>query len=318
MSLKSKFLLADLEVYAAQLLDKESAVFTPTGVMANAIGLLGHGLRPDGPRAVMMDERAHVVLREMPLLSPIAFIEPTLTNAPLGPDGEAVENWLRELPSPEEAVIVLENTNTIRGGKIVPLDRMLDVYEVASRLGARVHLDGTRLFNAAIAMDAGIADLAAASDTVMISLCKGLGAPIGAILAGPDTVIKKARTFRTTLGGTMRQSGHMAAAGLVALKGGWTHMHDDHRRARELATGLAQFIHSLDTDAVETNIVLFNTMPLGVDAETFAAHAREAGVEMSWMAPDTARLVVHRDISDADIAAAVSILSDVASEIAQA
>jgi len=308
-----------LEEFAAECLGKQSALFTPTGVIANALGLLGHGLRPDGPRAVLMDEQAHVNLREMSPLSSIAFIEPTFTGAPLGPDAEAVEAWLRSLSSPEEAVIVLENTNTNRCGKVVPLDRMLDVYEVASRFGARVHLDGTRLFNAAVVQNTGLADLAAAADTVVINLCKGLGAPVGAILAGPDTLIAQARELRKTLGGTMRRSGHMAAAGLVALKGGWEHMRDDHRRARDLASGLATEIDSirLDTESIESNIVMFDPTPLGVDAEAFAASARKAGIIMSWQAPDAARLVVHRDISDDDITAAVSILSDVASGIAR-
>jgi threonine aldolase len=199
----------------------------------------------------------------------------------------------------------VENTHNMAGGTVLDRPLLDSLLEVARRRGLPIHHDGARLFNAAAALGVAPASLAAGFDSVMISLSKGLGAPVGSLLCGSRHLVYEARRVRKMLGGGMRQVGVLAAAALVGLRRGTEPLAEDHANARRLATGLAE-IPGLETDpgAVETNIVMCRVG----DAAGFLARAAEAGVLAVAVSPDTVRFVTHRDVARADVDRALAAL----------
>jgi threonine aldolase len=211
---------------------------------------------------------------------------------------------------PRTRLVCLENTQNVCGGLPLPAEYVRQVADLAHGRGLKLHVDGARLFNAAVAQGVSAADLAAPADTVMFCLSKGLGAPVGSLLCGPADVIAEARGWRARWGGGMRQAGIIAAAGIVALETMVDRLADDHVRARSLADALAQrWPGSVDPERVQTNIVCAELRALPDD---FVARLERAGVRAGTLDPRTFRIVTHKEVDDAAVAAAVRAFDEIA------
>lgn len=296
-----------LEARLADLLGKPAALFLPTGTMANLVAILTHVKRGD---ELIVGDRAHIWLNEGGAPASLAGVtmwpvatQPTGALAPA-----AIASAIRrdDVHFPRSGLICLENTHNFAGGQVLGPAYMADVRAVADAHGLPVHLDGARLFNAAVALSVPVASLTAGADSAMVALSKGLGCPAGSVLAGPAPFITEARRWRKRLGGGMRQAGVLAAAGLYALDHHVARLADDHENARHLAKGLAALPGvTLAQPAVPTNIV-FVSLP---DAPAAVARLREAGLLAVATGPAQARFVTHMDVSRADIDSALTILA---------
>ena len=209
-------------------------------------------------------------------------------------------------------LLAIENSHNSAGGTVVTPEEIDALAQTAHERGLKVHIDGARIFNAAIALGVPPARLARNADTLTFCLSKGLSAPVGSVLVGSDEVIGEARRFRKMVGGGMRQAGVLAAAGLVALQVGIERLADDHRRARALAEGLARRPGiQIDLATVQTNIVRFDVAGLGLTSTGFAEALKRHGVSVSGGAGTGVRMVVHRHIDDASIETALAAAGDV-------
>ncbi len=304
-----------LEEEAAAALGFPAAMFVPSGIMGNQIGL--RLLAPRGSE-LLCDVRAHVLLFEVGAMSALSGIQPRpLPSA----DGlPAVGEFAAACIAPgghrvATGAIALENTHNVAGGRAFPRSRLDPILDFARRAGVPVHLDGARIWNAAAALGTTPAELARGCDTVMFCLSKGLGAPVGSLLCSDAERIAEAREIRRQLGGAMRQVGVLAAAGLLALRDGPARLPEDHVRARRIATALAGMPGvGLDPETVETNIGIFRVAPREGDRETGPAArwveaAREAGVLVSALDSEHVRFVTHRDLTAATVDAAIDRLA---------
>jgi threonine aldolase len=209
-------------------------------------------------------------------------------------------------------LLAVENTAGHAGGTVMPADELRRVRKVAQEAGVPVHLDGARIFNAAAAAGVDVSEWTREVDTMMFCVSKGLGAPIGSLLCGPEEMMREARRLKILFGGAWRQAGIMAAAGLVALDEGPGRLHEDHARARRLAEGLAEDLPgSVDLDRVETNMVLVDTEPMGLEPLEAIDRLKEMSVGCT-LVPPKVRMVTHLDISDADIETALAAWRSVA------
>ena len=305
--------VAELERYAAELLGKERALFFPSGIMANqtALLVLGH----PGTEAVI-DAHGHILDWEGAGAAALGGIQlrPVVTA-----DGLLTAELVREAirPSspylPRTALVCLENTHNSGGGRVLPLVQLAAVAQVARERGVAVHLDGARLPNAAVASGTSMRDFAAYADTVMISLSKGLGAPVGSLLAGSEERMGEAWRVRRRLGGGMRQAGLLAAAGLFALRRNFARLAEDHRRARELARGM-DALAGVAVPVPETNIVMIELLDPRLDAERVLTGLNERGVRMTRFGPRRLRAVTHLDVNDAGITQAIDALGEIVQE----
>lgn len=290
-----------LEERAARLLGKEAALFLPSGTMANLVAMITHCRRGD---EIIVGDESHILHYEVGGASVLGgFLLRAVPNDPRGRlDSADVEAAIRpdDIHFPHTALICLENTHNRCGGTALSLEDTTPVTRLARERGIPVHLDGARIFNAAVALDLPPAQLAAGADTVMVCLSKGLSAPVGSLLSGTHEFIERARRTRKMLGGGMRQSGTVAAAGLVALESGIARLVEDHAAARYLAHGLARISWlSLDPDAVETNIVIAELRE-GTTDELLPRLAG-AGVLATQFGPRRLRFVTHRWIDRSHI-----------------
>jgi threonine aldolase len=303
-----------LEERAAGLLGKQAACLMPSGTMANLAAALAWV--PRGGKLVCGDE-SDIYLHEAggAAVCGGAVYAPVVTGA----DGRlpltGIEATFPEDPDDPEfapvALVCLENPHNRSGGRVLRPDYLRSVRDLVHRQGLPVHLDGARLFNAAVHLGVEPAELTAAADTVQFCLSKGLGAPIGSMLAGDAPVIERARRIRKMLGGGMRQAGVIAAAGLVALDEIHHRLAEDHANARRLATGLAD-LPAIDTDpdVVETNVVMFRVASPWTPVALIAA-LREGGVAVAELGHGRIRAVTHSGVTAADVDRAVVIVSDV-------
>lgn len=287
--------VAALETLATRLLGKEQAAFFPSGTQSNLAAMLAHCGRGD---EVITGNGYHVLASEgvgISVLGGVAICGlPLETDASLAPDRIAAAIKPDDSHAPVSRLLCLENTHK---GTAIPLAAMQAASAVARERGLAVHLDGARLFNATAALDIEPAALAATGDTVSLCLSKGLGTPAGTLLLGPEDVLKRARRWRKVLGGGMRQSGILAAAGIYALENNVTRLRDDHHRAATLAQ------HLIDLDAgdpahptrSETCMVFFT--PAVADHMAYRAAMAEQGILLGGRDP-TIRLVLHKDIDD--------------------
>jgi threonine aldolase len=294
-----------LEEAFAVRVGKPAALFVPSGVMANQIAL--RVLTRPGT-AVVAGRRQHVVAYEYgaaAMNAGIQFIELDDDDGML--DGRAVRYARRasEHHQPAVSLVAIENTHMAASGAPWTESGLRALAEAA--VGVPVHMDGARLFNAEVATGVPVADWAAAATTVMCCLSKGLCAPVGSLLAGPDAVIAEGRLARKRLGGGMRQAGVLAAPGLVALRDMTGRLGEDHVRAARLAEAVAQrWPGSLEPERVRTNIVTFTH----AQAVKLLAHLEGSGVLAHAIAPGTVRFVTHRDVDDAGVARAIDALAD--------
>ena len=301
-----------LQREVAALLGKEAALFVPSGTMANQIALLVHARPGD---EVVVSEGAHCAWYESGAGAAWAGVQFAVAGS--GPmfDVDALDAAVkpRVYYYPRTSLVALENTHNRGGGKVLPQAVVVDVAARARAHGLAVHLDGARLFNASVASGRSLRELAAPADTVSVCLSKGLGAPVGSLLAGDRARITAAHRFRKMLGGGMRQAGVLAAAGLHALAHHVAGLADDHRHARLFADAAARSPH-LSVQAPETNIVMVDLPDPASSrpAEAFAARAKEAGVLLSVFGPTRLRAVTHRDVSEGECARAGETLAALA------
>ncbi|MCB1054726.1 MAG: aminotransferase class I/II-fold pyridoxal phosphate-dependent enzyme [Acidobacteria bacterium] len=292
-----------LEEEMAAAVGTEAALLVPSGVMGNQVALHLHG-RPG--TEVVCEARSHVVDWEMGAMAALSGLSPRPVAAADGLlDPEAVAAVIQPWGGfrPPSSLLVIENTHNMAGGRVYPRPRIDALLEVARRRDLPVHLDGARLFNAAVALGLPAAQLAAGFDSVMVSLSKGLGAPMGSLVCGPADFVAGARRVRKMFGGGLHQSGVIAAAGLVALRGGLEHLAIDHANARRLAEGLAELPGlAVDLDAVETNIVLADLVTTAEGgAPVFVEGLRREGVLAVPVDARRLRFVTHRDVSAGDV-----------------
>lgn len=302
-----------LEARVAELLGKERALFFPSGVMANQTAL---AVLTEPGTEVVLDAGAHIFHYEEGAAARLSGVQ--LRPVPT-PDGlltaGAVRSAIRP-PSPyviRTSAVALENTHLNSGGRVHPLDEQRRIRSVAAERGLPIHLDGARLWHAAVATGAELAELADPADTVMVSLSKGLGAPVGSVLAGPGEVIEGAWRVRRRFGGGMRQTGLLAAAGLHALEHHMDRLGVDHENARRLARGVAE-IPGIDAAVPETNIVFVEITGEGIDGEVVLGALEDRGVLLIRFGPRRLRAVTHRDVDAAGIDRAVEALADTVGE----
>ena len=283
-----------LETLAADILQKQDALFTPTCMMANQIAM---HLRCRAGEIFLTEMDAHVVTSESAAVSALSGVMPRLLPAANGAlDIESLVAALRPVDAQRArpAAVLQENTHVRSGGRVIQLEHMRKVYDVAKAHGVSVHLDGARIFNAATALACDAREIAAQADTVSFNLNKGLCAPIGAILAGPREVINEAERVRQMFGGGWRPAGVLAAAGIVALETMIERLGEDHAQARRLAEGLkSQGSVVVDSAATETNIVLVK--PISMSPMYLADELAKRGVHVLPFG-EYVRLVTHREI----------------------
>jgi len=301
-----------LQDEVAVLLGKEAALFVPSGTMANQIAL--KVLTSPGDEVVVGDE-SHIVWHESGASAANAGVQFMVVGRG-GLFGAADFSAACKAPGhvvfPPTGLVSIENTHNRGGGVVFPQDHVTAICAAARRLGVASYLDGARLFNAATATGATLASLAAPFDLVSVALSKGLGCPVGSLVAGPSALITRAVRARRMFGGAMRQSGILAAAGLYALDHNRARLAEDHANARLIAERLAAVAGVvLDLATVQTNIVIFRLEPEAPDAATIVARARERGVLVSAFAARTVRLVTHLDVDREQCERAAEVLAGV-------
>ena len=293
-----------LERRVAQLLGKEAALFFPSGTQANQTAVLL--LSRPGTEAVCESE-SHVFHYELADVSWLAGVQLHPVRSRRGSLAAAdVAAAVRpgDRHHPVTTLICVENTHNLHGGAVVPLKTLREIQALARRRSLPVHLDGARLWNAAVATGDALAELAACADTVMVSLSKGLGCPIGSILAGPASLIRDAWSIRKRLGGGMRQVGILAAAGLWALDHNLERLVEDHQRAGRLAEACDR-LPGLTAVPPDTNIVMLDVDRDDLDAELLSSRLLEEGVWVLPSGPMRLRAVTHLDVDDAEIDRAI-------------
>ncbi len=301
-----------LEERSADVMGKEAAVYVPSGMMGNLCGILSQAGRGE---EVILGDMAHIYQNEVGAFAVLGGLHGrTVPNRDGLPALADIEAAIRPAagPFPRTALVCLENSHNNCGGSVITADQTRAVAELAHRHGARVHLDGARIFNAAAALGVDARDLAGPVDTVQFCFSKGLAAPVGSVLCGTAETVTKARKVRKLLGGAMRQSGVIAAAALVALEEMRDRLVEDHVNARALADGLASLPGvSIEPHKVRTNIVSFAIEPEAMDAGAFQQACWDRGLRVSRYLGNSPRLrmVTHNGIGSADVAAALEIMS---------
>jgi len=301
-----------LEARAAQDFAKEAALFVPSGCMGNLIAIKVWTHHGD---EVICEERSHVNLYELASMSAIAGCMPRVAR---GEDG--ILNWAQIEAAirpkiyydSQTALVCLENTHNMAGGTIYTAAQISDICDHAHAGGLKVHLDGARVFNAAVALGIPVSDITRNVDSVMFCLSKGLGAPVGSMVVGTHAFIEKSRIYRKMFGGGMRQAGVLAAAGLMALEESPKRLDMDHQNAKLLAEGIGKIpsLH-IDPSAVKTNIVIFDCKQTGMDAVQLCDALKPHGIWALDTAPYSVRFVTHCDVDTEACERTLSVLREV-------
>jgi threonine aldolase len=291
-----------LEAIAAKMMGKEAALFTTSGTQSNLIAVLTHTKHGD---EIILGDESHIFWYEVggaaTLGGVIMHTVPTDSCGRLNPDNIDRAIRSKDIHYPETTLICLENTHNRCGGTVLTTDYTDEVCSLVHTRGLKVHLDGARIFNAAIVLDIPACALAQNVDSVALCLSKGLSAPVGSLLCGSKDFAERARKFRKMLGGGMRQAGVIAAAGIVALETMIDRLAEDHTNARRLAQGLASIEGiTLAQDEIPTNIVMFHLSP-GLSVVGFAEGLERAGVKVGLRDGRPFRAVTHRMVSSSDI-----------------
>jgi threonine aldolase len=300
-----------LQERVAGLLGKEAALFVPSGTMANQVAL--KLLTRPGDEVVVGAE-SHIVWHESGASAANAGVQ--FTVAGTGGLFDAAAFRAAHKPAghvvfPPTTLVAIENTHNRGGGVVFPQDAIVAICKAARDLGAGSYLDGARLFNAAVASGMSLAELAAPFDVVSLALSKGLGCPVGSMVAGSAEAMKRGVRARRMFGGAMRQSGILAAAGLHALGQGFDHLATDHANARLIAQCIAQTEAEIDMATVQTNIVIFRLPDHLPDAATVVRLAQDRGVLVGAFAPRTVRATTHLDVSEAQCRHAGAVLASI-------
>ena len=298
-----------LEAMAAERLGKEAAVYVTSGTQGNLVALLTHCQRGD---EVNLGDKYHIVNGEgggpMVLGGKVITALPVDNRGMLDPDQVDGAVHSDGTNHPHTRLIALENTHNLAGGVPLTAADMTSVADVARRHGLPVHVDGARLFNAAVALETPVAELVKDVDTVTFCLSKGLGAPVGSLLCGSNEFVHEARRWRRMLGSAMRQAGVIAAAGIVALDTMVDRLAEDHSNARKLSTGLANLSGiAIDPDALPTNLIFFTLNYSNYDE--IVRRINEQGVLMGSLAGGYCRMATHADITGDDIEYSLDVIS---------
>jgi threonine aldolase len=297
-----------LQEMAAKITGKKAALFVPSGSMGNLIPIF---LNCGRGNEVLAHERAHILHYEMASITAIAGAMPVPVIGDRGiltPDAltEKVRPGVYSMP--RTAMVAVENTHNAAGGTCYTLQELKDIYDFAKKNDLKMHMDGARIFNAALAVEESAKRLCAQTDTVTFCLSKGLGAPVGSVLCGPQEFIDEARRIRKMLGGGMRQAGILAAAGIYALENNIERLAEDHANAKKLAEALYDCPWAeIDPVTIETNIVFFRTSK---DAETIAAGLKRKGILCGAPGPRLIRMVTNLGITTNDIDKVCTILRE--------
>jgi len=300
-----------LQERAAEIFGKEAALFVPSGTMGNQIAVRLH-TQPG--QEVIIEVRSHMFNLEM---AGMAVISGALAYPIQCADGimdwDSIEAALRPKNSShaQTGLIAIENTHNHAGGTVTPFEQMRDITERAHTAGVPVHLDGARIFNAAIVLKRDVDEISSLFDSVMFCLSKGLGAPVGSMLLGSREFIDRAIPVRRMLGGGMRQVGVLAAAGLVALEKMRDRLSEDHDKARFLAKGLAEIRGvTLDPERVQTNILVFDVTETGHATGEIAAKLKQRRVLANGINDRQMRMVTHKDVSLSDCETALTAVRE--------
>jgi len=297
-----------LEALVAEMLGKEAAVFVASGTMGNLVSVLSHCGRGD---EMILGDYAHIFRSEQGGSAALGSVHPhTVRNQPDGKlDLNDVAAAIRpnDPHNPITRLICLENTQNFCGGRVLPVDYMDSVGDFAHERGLKLHVDGARIWNAAVALDVSSARLVKNADSVSVCLSKGLGAPVGSVVVGSAEFIEKARRNRKVLGGSMRQAGVLAAAGIVAVTEMVERLADDHANAKSLANGLAQIDGiEIDSTTVETNIVFFVLKQPNITPVEFGQRLRGQGVLLNAGAGRRMRAVLNHHVTAQEIPAVLA------------
>ncbi len=286
-----------LEARAAEIFAREAAIFVPTGTMGNQIAIRLH---TQHGQEVICEARSHILDWEMAMISAFSGCLPRTI---AGERGILTWSQIRSAIAPKiyyrasTGLICLENTHNMAGGTVTSLSIYEEIWKGAADAGLPTHLDGARVFNAAVALGISVADLTRGFDTVNFCLSKGLGAPVGSLLVGSREAIERARIYRKALGGGMRQAGILAAAGLIALEEGPLRLQEDHANAQLLADAVAACeAAEIDLSSVQTNIIFFKLKD-GGDALALVADLKSEGILCSAIGPYAVRMVTHFDVT---------------------
>jgi len=307
-----------LQERAAEVTGKEAALYVPTGTMANQIGVRLH-VTGSG-HLVAATSGAHVASTELMTSAVLSGI--TYRVGDPGPDGWMTAELARELVEAEDPydvevvdLLAVENTVGHAGGTVMPPEELRAVRKVADDNSLPIHLDGARIFNAAVAAGVDVSEYAREVDTMMFCVSKGLGAPIGSLVCGTREHIREARRLKILFGGAWRQAGIMAAAGLIAIDEGPGRLHLDHERARRLAGGLAELLPgSVDLGRVETNMVYADTGAVGLEPLETIQRLRDLGVGATFVS-GRVRMVTHVDVDDDGLALALDAWRTIAETV---
>jgi len=290
----------ELEALAAEMLGKEAALFVPSGTFGNQLAILTHTRRGD---EILVGDEAHIVQHEVGASAVIAGvnIRSITTKFGLMPVDELKSKIrVEDIHFPDTGLICMENAHG--WGTVVPLDNMKAVYDIAQESGIPVHLDGARIFNAATSLGVGADEIAQYADSVMFCLSKGLCAPVGSMVVGSKTFIKKARKNRKLMGGALRQVGILAAAGLIALREMVPRLKEDHDNIKYLAWELDQIEGITVTfDRTDINMVFFTLPETIIKEELFIEKLLDAGIKINGTEDNEYRFVTNNDISKADV-----------------
>ncbi len=304
------------EKMAADCVGKEDALFVPSGTMGNLIAIMVHAKPGEG---LICDKFAHI---NTLVAGNTAALTGT-TICPLDVDdsghfdlGDLESNInLDSIHSPRTSLIVLENSNNLAGGTVVTPEETSEISRIAKRHNLRFHLDGARVFNSAIAQGVDIVELTGDCDSVMFCLSKGLASPVGSIIAGTKAFIKEARRIRKMLGGVMRQTGILAACGIISLDEMIDRLAEDHDNARYLANGLEGIDgFSIKRKTVQTNIICFKFELPKLGCKEFVDEIAKKGVYAVHLYKDFGRMVTHKDLNRSDVDYALEVFRNSISE----
>jgi len=301
-----------LQEKAAHLLGKEAALFVASGTMGNQLSIKAHTQPGD---EVIIEGGGHAMNLEGGAGAVISGVQFSGIPGNRGIfDAAQVEEAIRaeDAHLPVSRLVVIENTHNRGGGSVFPLKNILEIREVCTRRGVRMHMDGARLWNACVASGISPQEYAAPFDSVSVCLSKGLGCPAGSLVLGSKDFIKRVHRFRKMVGGGMRQIGFLSAAGIYALDHHIKRMEEDHRKAKKLAQGLATIKNiRINPEEVETNILFFDVSPSERTAKEVAAATIKRGVRVHPTAKTSIRCVTHLDVSFDEIDQALEVIAGV-------
>lgn len=290
----------ELEKISAEITGFDAALFIPSGTMANQLAIMAHTKRGD---EVILSRNSHIVAHEVggaAVLSGVSYR--IVDNADDTISGQDIRDNYRDsdIHYPDTGLVCVENA--LSNGMVVPLKKMKDAYTAAGEYGLPVHLDGARLFNAAVCLGVDAREITQYCDSVMFCLSKGLCSPVGSMLCGSAEFIRRARKYRKLLGGGMRQVGILAASGLISVTKMTKRLHIDHENAQYIAKALAKIpCITVDADAVHINIIFFKVETPGFDHNAFARHLLTNGIKINAADGDVYRFVTHNDVTKDDI-----------------